>query len=158
MTFFIVLITEGIALLQPTSTTEEKKKGLKYHSLIQSTSYIFAIIGVSFIFYNKIISGKAHFESVHGKLGVFTFIFLFVQVIFGVTIGMIPITIYGSIDKAKSLWKYHRVLGYTLLLFVWITAQLGYQSHLSPLGIFYIRIPWYYLQNKNQQVGYSIIV
>lgn len=63
MTLFIVLITEGIALLQPTSTTEEKKKGLKYHSLIQSTSYIFAIIGVSFIFYNKIISGKAHFES-----------------------------------------------------------------------------------------------
>jgi cytochrome b561 len=66
--------------------------------------------------------------SVHGKLGLLTFIFLFVQVVFGVTIGMIPITIYGSIDKAKSLWKYHRVLGYTLLLLVWVTAQLGVRA------------------------------
>lgn len=63
MTLFIVLVTEGIAVLQPTSGTEEKKKGLLYHALFQSASYLSVITGFSFIFYNKIISGKHHFES-----------------------------------------------------------------------------------------------
>ncbi|RCH82075.1 hypothetical protein CU098_005425, partial [Rhizopus stolonifer] len=125
MTLFIILVTEGIASLQPTTTTTEKKVGLKYHAWIQSGSYLSAIIGVSFIFYNKVISNKPHFETVHGKLGLFVFIYLFVQVVFGATIGLIPITIYGSLDKAKKLWKYHRILGYILLLLLWITTQLG---------------------------------
>jgi hypothetical protein len=63
MTLFIVLVTEGIALLQPTATTEEKKKGLLYHTFFQTASYLSVITGFSFIFYNKVISGKAHFES-----------------------------------------------------------------------------------------------
>lgn len=66
--------------------------------------------------------------SVHGKLGLFVFIYLFVQVVFGATIGLIPITIYGSLDKAKKLWKYHRILGYILLLLLWITTQLGVRA------------------------------
>lgn len=63
MTLFIILVTEGIASLQPTTTTTEKKVGLKYHAWIQSGSYLSAIIGVSFIFYNKVISNKPHFET-----------------------------------------------------------------------------------------------
>lgn len=63
MTTFIVLVTEGIALLQPTSTATEKKRGLKFHAFIQTTSYLSVITGFSFIFYNKVISGKPHFES-----------------------------------------------------------------------------------------------
>ncbi|CAO3696700.1 unnamed protein product [Rhizopus stolonifer] len=128
MMLFIVLMTEGIVNLQLTTTATEKKVGLKYHAWIQSGSYLSAIVGVSFIFYNKVISNKPHFESVHGKLGLFVFIYLFVQVVFGVTIGLMPITIYGSLDKAKKLWKYHRTLGYILLLLVWVTAQLGVRA------------------------------
>lgn len=60
---FIILVTEGIVLLQPTSTVEEKKKGLKYHAIIQTLSYLSVISGFSFIFYNKVVSGKHHFES-----------------------------------------------------------------------------------------------
>lgn len=63
MTLFIVLVTEGIALLQPTATASEKKNGLKYHAAVQTISYISVVSGFSFIFYNKIVSGKAHFES-----------------------------------------------------------------------------------------------
>lgn len=62
-TLFIVFVTEGVALLQPTSTTAEKRKGLGYHAIIQTTSYLSIITGFSFIFYNKVVSGKAHFES-----------------------------------------------------------------------------------------------
>lgn len=63
ITVFIILATEGISLLQPTKTAEEKKQGLKRHAIIQTGSYLSAIAGFSFIFYNKVISGKQHFES-----------------------------------------------------------------------------------------------
>ncbi|CAO0791963.1 unnamed protein product [Mucor circinelloides] len=128
MTTFIVLVTEGISLLQPTSTEIEKKRGLRYHAIIQTTSYLSAISGFSFIFYNKVISGKHHFESFHGKMGLFVFIYLFVQLVFGVSMALLPKQIFGSVDKAKSTWKYHRVFGYILLLLVWITAQLGVRA------------------------------
>ncbi|KAK4513707.1 uncharacterized protein ATC70_005712 [Mucor velutinosus] len=128
MTTFIVLVTEGISLLQPTSTEIEKKRGLRHHAIIQTTSYLSAICGFSFIFYNKVISGKHHFESFHGKMGLFVFIYLFVQLVFGVSMALLPKQIFGSVDKAKSTWKYHRVFGYILLLLVWITAQFGVRA------------------------------
>jgi hypothetical protein len=63
ITLFIILATEGISLLQPTKTSEEKKQGLKKHAMIQTGSYLAAITGFTFIFYNKVIAGKHHFES-----------------------------------------------------------------------------------------------
>lgn len=64
----------------------------------------------------------------HGKMGLFVFIYLFVQLVFGVSMALLPKQIFGSVDKAKSTWKYHRVFGYILLLLVWITAQLGVRA------------------------------
>jgi hypothetical protein len=63
ITVFIVLATEGISLLQLTKTPEEKKRGLRKHAIIQTSSYLSVITGFSFIFYNKVIAGKHHFES-----------------------------------------------------------------------------------------------
>jgi hypothetical protein len=63
MTLFVVLVTEGIALLQPTATAEEKKKGLLYHAFFQSASYLSAIAGFSFISYKKVISGYSYIGS-----------------------------------------------------------------------------------------------
>lgn len=63
----------------------------------------------------------------HGKLGLFVFIYLFVQLAFGVSMAFLP-RAFGSVDKAKSVWKYHRIFGYVLLVFVWITAQLGVRA------------------------------
>ena len=68
-----------------------------------------------------------YYYSLHGKLGLFVFVYLFIQLLFGITIALTP-TLYGSIDKAKSLWKYHRILGYVLLLLVWFTSQLGVRA------------------------------
>lgn len=63
----------------------------------------------------------------HGKLGLFVFIYLLIQLLFGITVAFVP-RIYGSVTRAKSLWKYHRVFGYVLLVLVWITAQLGVRA------------------------------
>ncbi|KAI7899752.1 cytochrome b561 domain-containing protein, partial [Cokeromyces recurvatus] len=129
MTLFVVFVTEGISILQPANTAQEKKKRFQYHVTIQLTSSIFAILGFSFIFYNKIISKKSHFESLHSKLGLFVFICLFIQVLFGISITFLARPLLGSVDKGKRVWRYHRIYGYVLLLpLVWITAQLGVRT------------------------------
>ncbi|KAI7891278.1 eukaryotic cytochrome b561-domain-containing protein [Mucor mucedo] len=141
MTLFIVLVTEGVALLQPTSTVTEKKVGLKYHAAIQTISYTSVITGFSFIFYNKMVSGKPHFESVHGKLGLFVFIYLLIQLVFGITVAFVP-RIYGSVARAKGLWKHHRVFGYVLLVLVWLTAQLGVRADYMYNNLYSPKLIW----------------
>lgn len=62
--------------------------------------------------------------SVHAYFGIFTFSFLFVQLLFGIVIAYAPVVVGGT-PHAKSLWKYHRISGYVLLVLIWATAQLG---------------------------------
>ncbi|KAI9008980.1 eukaryotic cytochrome b561-domain-containing protein [Phycomyces nitens] len=126
MTLFVVLITEGISLLQPTSTPEQKAKGQKNHAMVQTIAYCSAIVGFTAIFYNKVLSSKPHFTSSHAQLGVFVFSFLFVQLVFGIIMAVLPRL--SDQSNAKSLWKYHRVSGYILLVLIWTTAQLGVRA------------------------------
>ncbi|CAO3609097.1 unnamed protein product [Cunninghamella blakesleeana] len=124
MTIFILILTEGIATLQTTKTLQEKREGLKKHALIQLLAYISSGIGFSAIFYNKIISGKPHFTSFHGQLGIFTFGYLLFQLIFGLLIAFIPSISF----HAKKYWKYHRFTGYFLFLIVSTVALAGVQA------------------------------
>ncbi|KAI9488377.1 eukaryotic cytochrome b561-domain-containing protein, partial [Zychaea mexicana] len=118
---------KGVNLLQTTSTAKEKAKGLKKHAFMQASAYIFAIVGFSFIVYNKAMMHKEHFTSNHGKFGLTVFCYLFFQLLFGLTIAYIP-RLYGNVTKAKQLWKFHRMTGYILLVLIWITAQLGVRA------------------------------
>ncbi|KAI8142186.1 eukaryotic cytochrome b561-domain-containing protein [Fennellomyces sp. T-0311] len=121
---FIVFTTEGVSLLQHTSTAEQKKKGLRWHATVQSFAYLFAIAAFVAIVYNKTIHNKDQFDSVHSQFGLTVFIYLLLQVIFGLTIAYVP-NLFGGVAKAKQLWKFHRMSGYLLLVLVWITALLG---------------------------------
>ncbi|KAI8994995.1 eukaryotic cytochrome b561-domain-containing protein [Pilobolus umbonatus] len=141
MSLFIVFITEGIVLLQPTRTPQEKKKGLKLHAMIQTVAYIASIFGFIYIFRNKVLSNKAHFESAHGKMGLFVFISLFIQLLFGITIGYVP-QLFGSVTKAKKLWKYHRIMGYVLITLIWTTAQLGVRAEYMYNNLYSPHLIW----------------
>ncbi|KAI7865735.1 hypothetical protein BDF14DRAFT_1822953 [Spinellus fusiger] len=123
----LVSVTEGVVLLQTTSTQEEKEKGLEYHAIVQSiASFSFVVAGTA-IFVNKYLLNKEHLTSVHGYLGAFVFVYMVIQVLFGLTIAFFR-HLYGSEFAAKQLWKYHRVSGYFLLILLWTTAQLGVRA------------------------------
>ncbi|KAJ2957607.1 hypothetical protein NQZ79_g6699 [Umbelopsis isabellina] len=113
MTVLVVAATEAIFLLQPTYTAHEKKKGLRRHAFLQALAYTGAILGFTAITYNKAIHDKPHITS-----------FLFIQLLFGIIIAYAP-SVVGGTPQAKSLWKYHRISGYVLLVLIWATAQLG---------------------------------
>ncbi|ORZ13200.1 eukaryotic cytochrome b561-domain-containing protein [Absidia repens] len=124
MTIFVILLTEGIATLQPTHTKNEKHQGLKRHAIIQIVAFLLGLLGFSAIFYNKVISNKSHFTSGHGKLGVSVILYLIAQFLFGLVCAYIP----GLAPAVKKLWKYHRLTGYIFLSLVWINVILGLQA------------------------------
>jgi uncharacterized membrane-anchored protein len=72
--------------------------------------------------YNKFAHGAAHFTSAHGRLGLITYILLAIQSSIGFTTYFIP-QLYGGVNNAKSLYKYHRVSGYVILVFMLVTAS-----------------------------------
>ncbi|RUP43725.1 eukaryotic cytochrome b561-domain-containing protein [Jimgerdemannia flammicorona] len=127
MTILLVAVTEGILILQPTTTPAEKATGLNLHKWTLIIGYTCAIGGSSVIFYNKVLSGKEHFTTTHSQLGAFTSSYLLIQLLFGLSMVYLP-NLFGGVGKAKALWKYHRLSGYFLFIFVWVTAQFGAHS------------------------------
>jgi hypothetical protein len=57
-----------------------------------------------------------HFVSPHGILGLVTYITIVLQAVVGVIQYFLPVTILGSVDAGKRIYKYHRLSGYVLLL------------------------------------------
>jgi hypothetical protein len=127
MTLALVIFTQGILTLQPATTPLEKVEGRNRHALIQFVGLLSAILGVSSIIYNKSLHNHSHFDSPHGKFGVFMISFLVIQLVFG-SLSVNAPGLFGGVNKAKALWKYHRLSGYVALMLAWATAEYGIQS------------------------------
>ena len=82
--------------------------------MLNGSGVLALIAGLIIIEYNKFDHGAAHFDSIHGKLGLLTYILFIVQALVGITQYYTP-SVYGGIDNAKALWKYHRISGYLVL-------------------------------------------
>ncbi|KAK4162242.1 cytochrome b ascorbate-dependent protein 3 [Cladorrhinum sp. PSN259] len=115
----------AILLLQPTSFSnpDAKKTAAKWHALLQILSFLLFTAGVTIIEVNKHVNGMLHFHSAHAVFGIITYAILVVQYLFGFTIYVTP-KIWGqSGERAKSLYKYHRYVGYLLLILVLVTVS-----------------------------------
>lgn len=62
----------------------------------------------------------------HAYLGVVTYALLVVQALVGATAFFTP-GLYGGVGKAKSLYKWHRMSGYLLLVVMFVTVGCKYQ-------------------------------
>lgn len=66
---------------------------------------------------NKYKNGIPHFKSPHAILGTATYILLILQAFVGFTQYFVP-SLYGGVDNAKKMYKYHRGAGYSVLILV----------------------------------------
>lgn len=142
---FGFFMTEAILLFSPHGSPikkfTHKTKG-RVHWALQSLCVCCAVLGLSAIFYNKHLNGKAHFTSWHGLLGLVTVCVVGVQ-----SLAALPL-VYHSLAKGWSLAKlkrYHAasglvsyLLGSASLLLglcsAWFTASVGdYAWYLSAL-------------------------
>lgn len=122
----LALFTYGILTLQPTSSPKTKAAGLTRHQLAMIIlGFPIIFLGSLAIFYNKVASNRAHFTTWHGTFGLITFLFLMVQVALGGGSVWFNGRLFGGNPKAKSVWKYHRAIGYTTYLLLLLTFHLG---------------------------------
>ncbi|BGO98274.1 hypothetical protein NBRC10513v2_002666 [Rhodotorula toruloides] len=122
---------EGILLLQPQPPNAAyKRKGLQLHQVVQYTSCAAIVAGAAFIVYNKVAHGAKHFTTWHAKSGLVTLTLIFLQISFGAVIVYTPLQrlIFRGEDRAKKLWKYHRMSGYLTLFFLILTPLLALAS------------------------------
>jgi Eukaryotic cytochrome b561 len=78
--------------------------------------------------YNKFAHGAVHFNSIHGKLGLITYVLLFIQAFVGFTQYFVP-QFYCGLDDVKFLYKWHRMSGYVILVMILATVSAATQTY-----------------------------
>ncbi|KAI0396790.1 eukaryotic cytochrome b561-domain-containing protein [Xylariaceae sp. FL0594] len=111
----LLLTTQAILLLQPTHLPTQKRQGTALHFFFNIGSLSAFASGLVIVELNKRANDVAHLKSAHAYLGAFTYLLLLVQGVVGFTQFYTP-RLYGSVDRAKSIWKYHRACGYLTLV------------------------------------------
>ncbi|TVY60816.1 hypothetical protein LSUE1_G010290, partial [Lachnellula suecica] len=114
-------------ILQPTHTPTQKRHGTIAHASLNNLAIDLLVAGLVVIEYNKISHGGTHFESAHAILGLISYIFLLIQALVGFTAYFVP-KLYGSVDNAKSLYKWHRLSGYIVLTLLLATVAAATQT------------------------------
>ncbi|QDS78015.1 hypothetical protein FKW77_002740 [Venturia effusa] len=123
----LLLLAQGTLILQPTHTADQKRQGTITHALFNQLALGAFIAGWVVIEVNKFKNGIPHFESTHAILGFTTYILLIIQAFVGFTQYFVP-SLYGGVDNAKKIYKYHRVSGYTVLVLVLATICSATQT------------------------------
>ncbi|PNY28125.1 Uncharacterized protein TCAP_01954 [Tolypocladium capitatum] len=117
----VFTLMQSILFLQPTHTAEQKRLGQLVHAGLNLLAFLLLVGGVVVIEYNKHASRGAHFRSVHAYFGVITSVLLVLQYLVGFTMWATP-KLYGGEARARSVWKFHRILGYLTLLALMVTV------------------------------------
>lgn len=123
----ILILTESILLLQPTHTAAQKLAGARAHFVLNNIALDLLIAAFVIIEYNKFAHAAYHFTSVHGVLGLITYITLLAQSSVGITMYFVP-SLYGGEDRAKAIYKWHRLSGYTVLTMMLATVAAATQT------------------------------
>lgn len=134
----ILVLVQSILLLQPTSTQKQKVQGTYIHSGLNVIALGLLIAGLVVIEMNKASHPETRFQSTHGKVGLVVYILLGIQFIIGVAQFYTP-NVFGSVDKAKSIYKYHRMSGYLIIVLATVTICLATQTGFNS-NVLHIRL------------------
>jgi len=108
-----LLSIQAALILQPTHTPAQKRSGTLAHALFHTLGASALTAGLIIIEMNKVGPGHEHFASPHAILGLTFYVLVYIQAVVGFTQYYTP-SLYGGVDKAKSIYKYHRMSGYVI--------------------------------------------
>ncbi|KIX03114.1 uncharacterized protein Z518_06664 [Rhinocladiella mackenziei CBS 650.93] len=114
----VLLLVQGTLVLQPTALPKDKINGAYVHSMFNSLAVAALIAGLVIIEMNKASHPETRFQSVHGKMALVAYVLIFIQWLIGCATFYTPELVFGTIDRAKSLYKYHRISGYILTVYL----------------------------------------
>lgn len=110
-----LLAIQAALVLQPTHTPAQKRAGTLAHFLFHLVGTSALTAGLVVIELNKAGPGHEHFASPHAILGLTFYIAVYLQSLVGFTQYYVP-SLYGGVDNAKAIYKYHRVGGYLIAI------------------------------------------
>jgi hypothetical protein len=120
----VLFSIEAILVLQPTHTADQKRRGTYVHATFNGLAALFFFTALTVVIWHKQTNHFPHFESIHAYLGIIIYGLLLIQAFVGFT-QYFAQGLYGSVDKAKALYKYHRVSGYIILLLYLVNIVLA---------------------------------
>jgi len=123
----VLAIAESILILQPTHSTTQKRQGTLVHFVTIDLGLTLLLIGLVIVEINKRGPGHEHLVSAHAILGLITYLVIAIQAFVGFTQYFVP-KLYGSVDKAKSIYKWHRISGYVVLTLLLATVAAATQT------------------------------
>ncbi|KAJ5799617.1 uncharacterized protein N7518_001685 [Penicillium psychrosexuale] len=129
----LLLQVQAALILQPTATPQQKRTGIHIHYSFQLLSVVLFVSAFVIIEVNK--GSHPHFVSPHGILGLVTYIAIVLQAVVGVIQYFVPVTVLGSVDAGKRIYKYHRWSGYVLLLLEMATVVAATQTTYNLMAI-----------------------
>ncbi|KAJ5670397.1 uncharacterized protein N7477_005760 [Penicillium maclennaniae] len=129
----LLLQVQATLIVQPVNTPQQKLKGARVHYSIQLLSIVLFILAFINIEVNK--GSYPHFVSLHGILGLTTYITIALQAVVGVIQYFLPTVLLGSVDAGKRIYKYHRWSGHFLLLLEMATVLAAVQSTNNMMGL-----------------------
>jgi len=131
-------VTQAALVLQPTHTQDQKQQGTYVHFALNDLGIACLTAGLVIIELNKFGHHGTHFESPHAIMGLITYILLLIQATIGFTQYLVP-QLYGGVDNAKKIYKYHRMSGYIVLTLGLATVAAATQTDYSK-GILHIQL------------------
>ncbi|KAJ5485978.1 hypothetical protein N7530_000278 [Penicillium desertorum] len=129
----LLLQVQAALILQPTATPQQKSTGTRIHYSLQLLSVVLFVTAFVIIEVNK--GSHPHFVSPHGILGLITYITIVLQAVVGIIQYFLPVTVLGSVDAGKRIYKYHRWSGYVLLLLEMATVVAATQTTYNVIAI-----------------------
>ncbi|KZT53208.1 hypothetical protein CALCODRAFT_440440 [Calocera cornea HHB12733] len=121
----IAVMVVAIETLQPTATPLSKKLGLVRHQNLQIAALVLLSLGTSTMVINKITHSAPHITTWHASFGLVSYIWLWVQSTIGAASVWWKGVAFGGEVKAKRMWKWHRISGYAMLLWMMATVFLA---------------------------------
>ncbi|GIJ87873.1 hypothetical protein Asppvi_006786 [Aspergillus pseudoviridinutans] len=122
----ILLQVQAALILQPTATPQQKLLGTRIHYSLQAISLAAFVTAFIIIEINK--GDHPRLTSPHAIFGLITYICIILQALLGLVQYFFPVTILGSVDAGKRLYKYHRHFGYSLLVLELATVAAATQT------------------------------
>lgn len=118
--FAFLLLLQSILTLQPTSQEDPtaKRKAFTVHRAFNLALVLpLFTAGASIMWYLHDQPGQKHFVSWHGILGTAVIVWTWLQVAAGVAATSFDGKLVGGMQRAKSLWKWHRYVNWSTSLF-----------------------------------------
>jgi hypothetical protein len=102
--------------------------GTRVHFALNLLGVVALISGLIIVEMSKASHPETRFTHFHGVMGLITYILVFLQALIGFSQFYVPNQVFGSVEKGKAIYKYHRMSGYFILVMALATICAATQT------------------------------